>query len=92
MVAGDAAMLPVLCEVAGTGEEDLVSQLRKLRDLDLVFEVSDGQALVYRTAHPVYAEVIYAELPEAVRRRHADVAAALERRGRRPCAARPALS
>jgi DNA-binding CsgD family transcriptional regulator len=82
VVAGDAAMLPVLCEVAGTGEEDLVSQLRDLRDLDLVFEVTDGRDLVYRTAHPVYAEVIYAELPEAVRRRrHADVAAALERRG-----------
>ncbi|GAB2861221.1 helix-turn-helix transcriptional regulator [Actinoallomurus bryophytorum] len=81
VVAGDAAMLPVLCEVAGTGEEDLVSRLRDLRDLDLVFEVTDGRDLVYRTAHPVYAEVIYAELPEAVRRRrHADVAAALERR------------
>jgi DNA-binding CsgD family transcriptional regulator/tetratricopeptide (TPR) repeat protein len=81
VVAGDAAMLPVLCEVARTGEERLVSRLRELRDLDLVFEVTGGRGLVYRTAHPVYAEVIYAELPEAVRRRrHADVAAALERR------------
>lgn len=82
VVAGDAATLPVLCEVAGIEEEQLVAHLRDLRDLDLVIEVTHGRDLVYRIAHPVYAEVIYAELPEAVRRRrHADVAAALERRG-----------
>jgi DNA-binding CsgD family transcriptional regulator/tetratricopeptide (TPR) repeat protein len=82
VVAGDAAMLPVLGDVAGAGEEHLVTRLRELRDLDLVVEVTGGRDLVYRTAHPVYAEVIYAELPEAVRRRrHAAVAAALERRG-----------
>jgi DNA-binding CsgD family transcriptional regulator len=82
VVAGDAAMLPVLRDVAGADEEHLVTELRELRDLDLVSEVTDGRDLAYRTTHPVYAEVIYAELPEAVRRRrHAAVAAALERRG-----------
>jgi DNA-binding CsgD family transcriptional regulator len=82
VVADDAATLPVLCDVMGAGEDRLAARLRELRDLDLVVEEADERYVAYRAVHPAYAEVIYAELPEAVRRRrHADIAVALERGG-----------
>ncbi|HKE99202.1 MAG TPA: AAA family ATPase [Actinomycetes bacterium] len=78
-VAGDAAWPEILGKVGGPAGEELESALRRLRDAGLVVEEPGGTGLVYRAAHPLFAEVAYGELPEARRRRlHAGVAAALE--------------
>lgn len=96
-LAGGAATAPVLADVLGVDEERVLARLRRLRDLGLVAEVTqswgihepgpipDGpptyREVVHCAAHPAYAEVAYAELPEATRRRlHAAVVLALERR------------
>jgi len=78
-VAGDAASPAVLARAAGPEAGDLDTVLRQLRESGLVAEEPAGSGLVYRTAHPLVAEVAYGELPETRRRRlHAGVAAALE--------------
>jgi predicted ATPase len=44
-VAGDAAMPPVLADVVGADEERVLAGLRRLRDLGLVAEVTEGWGL-----------------------------------------------
>ena len=78
-VAGDAASPAVLARVVGPEAGDLETVLRQLRESGLVAEEPAASGVVYRTAHPLVAEVAYGELPESRRRRlHAGVAAALE--------------
>src|SRR5262245_18012173 len=68
-VAGDAAWPEILGKVGGPAGEELESALRRLRDAGLVVEEPGVTGLVYRAAHPLFAEVSYGELPEARRRR-----------------------
>jgi predicted ATPase len=76
-VAGDAAVLPVLSRVRPGGETG--AALRRLADAGFVTEVPDGRSVSYRPSHPMFAEVVYAELGETLRReRHAALAKAVE--------------
>ncbi len=78
-VAGDAASPAVLMRVGGVPSENLEAVVRRLGEMGLLVEESAGRDVLYRTAHPLIAEVAYAELAEARRRRlHSEVAAALE--------------
>jgi DNA-binding NarL/FixJ family response regulator len=80
-VAGEAADAPVLADALEVAEDDIAVIAGELADLAMIAEVSDDAGVRYQATHPVYAEVAYRELPESVRRRrHAAVAAALERR------------
>ncbi|HEU4899468.1 MAG TPA: AAA family ATPase [Actinomycetota bacterium] len=77
-VAGVAAS-PALFSRVGVPAQGLEERLRRLQDAGLVVEEPAGSGLVHRAAHPLIAEVAYAELPELRRRRlHAGVASALE--------------
>ena len=79
VAVADAASPAVLARVAGPEAGDLEPVLRQLRESGLVAEEPTASGVVYRTAHPLVAEVAYGELPESRRRRlHAGVAAALE--------------
>jgi DNA-binding CsgD family transcriptional regulator len=78
-VAGDAATPAVLMRVGRVPSEDLDAAVRRLGEMGLLVEESAGRDVLYRTAHPLIAEVAYAELAEGRRRRlHREVAAALE--------------
>jgi DNA-binding CsgD family transcriptional regulator/tetratricopeptide (TPR) repeat protein len=78
-VAGDSASQAVLMRVRGIASEELDAAVRRLSEMGLVVEKSAGRNVLYRAAHPLVAEVAYAELPESRRRRlHIEVAAALE--------------
>ncbi|MFI9385025.1 ATP-binding protein [Kutzneria sp. NPDC052558] len=84
-----ARRLLELIAVAGAGgsprllravwaEDGFDAVLRKLFDQGLIEELVDGPALTYRVAHPLYAEVAYAELTVGQRRSlHAAIAAEL---------------
>jgi DNA-binding CsgD family transcriptional regulator len=78
-VAGDAASPALLGRAGGLAADALDAALRSLCESGLVEEEPDGPDVVYRAAHPLYAEVAHGELPETRRRRlHAGVAAACE--------------
>ena len=77
-VAGDAPPA-VLAQVSGIRPEELDAAIGRLGELGLLVVEHPGTEVVFRVAHPLIAEVAYAELPEGRRRRpHVDLAAALE--------------
>ena len=77
-VAG-AAGSPRLLRTAWA-EDGFDTVLRQLFDQGLIEELVDGPALTYRVAHPLYAEVAYAELTVGQRRSlHATIAQTLDR-------------
>ncbi|MFC0438216.1 AAA family ATPase [Kutzneria buriramensis] len=76
-VAGDDGSLSMLHK-AWQHEASLDTTLRRLRDHMLIAEHVTGSAVRYRVAHPLYAEVAYAELSANERARlHAAVAGAM---------------
>lgn len=85
-VCGDAATPDVLEAVCG--DADLQARLAGLLGMGLLVEEpvigAGGGTLVYRTSHPLLAEAAYSRLPELTRRRkHAQVAGALDREAAR---------
>ena len=76
-VAGTAATSDVLQSVS---DENVDTPLRALLASGLLAERAVGRDVLYEVAHPLYAEVAYAELSALERRRvHAKVATALDR-------------
>ncbi|CAM3295354.1 AAA family ATPase [Kibdelosporangium persicum] len=74
-VAGEAATSEVLAAVC-----DAPAVLKKLITAGLITEHTAGRGLAYRVAHPLYAEVAYAEMTLGDRRAlHAAVIRAIER-------------
>ena len=78
-VAGDAASRAVFGQVSGIPPEEIDAAIGRLGQMGLLVVEHPGSEVLYRVAHPLIAEVAYAELPESRRRRlHIEVAAALE--------------
>ena len=80
-VAGRDATHPVLVEIAGLEEEDLLRALQRLEMAGLLVEGLRGGDVAYTFGHPLFQELVYERLPLVSRQRgHAAVAAAIERR------------
>lgn len=79
-VAGEAATPDLLEDLWRGDAGELVEPLRRLVSDRLLVEQERSGALRFEVAHPLYAEVAYAEITAWDRRRlHAEVAQALER-------------
>lgn len=80
-VAGDAATPEVLQAVWSGDTASLERALRRLTTDALVSERTAGRTLTYDVAHPLYAEVAYAQLSQLDRRRmHAELATVVDQR------------
>ncbi|HEU4540325.1 MAG TPA: AAA family ATPase [Jiangellaceae bacterium] len=78
-VAGEPVAHHRLATLAALDDNDLAEGIWRLRDAGLADEVVTKAQVGYRLRHPLIAEVVYAELSEARRRRvHAALAAELE--------------
>jgi DNA-binding CsgD family transcriptional regulator len=78
-VAGEAVAHALLARLAGADGDELTAGIDRLRAAGLVDEVMAAGRVAYRLHHPLIAEVAYAELGEASRRRlHAAFVASLE--------------
>ncbi|HEV8637956.1 MAG TPA: AAA family ATPase [Chloroflexota bacterium] len=81
-VYGEATPHAVLRAAGGVDEDALLVSLLRLRASGVVAEELAGARVGYALTHPLVREVVYADLPEMVRRRmHSALAAALERSG-----------
>lgn len=79
-VAGDTGSSEVLREAWSADGAGFRQALRSLLTEGLITEESSGRQLTYRVAHPLYAEVAYAELTLGERRRlHATLVAIIDR-------------
>jgi DNA-binding NarL/FixJ family response regulator len=79
-VAGDTGTTEILREAWSSGNGDFLQALRKLHSEGLLVEQAGARHVVYRVAHPLYAEVAYAELTVGERRRvHATLVEIIDR-------------
>lgn len=80
-VAGDAANADLLGAMWPEDDQQIGESLRKLVADRLIVEREVAGTIRCQVAHPLYAEVAYAEMTELARRRtHAEIACLLERR------------
>jgi DNA-binding CsgD family transcriptional regulator len=88
-VAGSSARSHVLRTVSGLSGPELAASLHRLVTSGLVGEHRCGAEVYYRVRHPLYAEVVYAELGACGQRAlHAAVGAAVDGPEHTPAVAR----
>jgi len=78
-VAGTSAVYELIREVTGLEEDTFLAGVDELRAKQIVEESAEGSAIVYRFAHPLVQEVLYAEIGLArARSLHRSIGEALE--------------